>query len=72
MNHKQMVKPMLIGAAALLVLGVLGFPVGNYLPFLILLLCPLMMMFMMGGMNHGGRDDTRDDDAHSSHHREDT
>ncbi len=28
---------------------------GNYLPLLIILACPLMMIFMMRGM-HGGRD----------------
>jgi len=53
-NHQQMIKPMLIGAALLFALGLAGLPVGNLLPFLILLACPLMMVFMMRGMNHGG------------------
>ena len=52
MNHQQMIKPMLIGAAALLVLGIAGLPVLAYLPYLIFLACPLMMIFMMSSMGH--------------------
>lgn len=53
MNHEQMVKPMLIGIGVVLVLGLAGLPVLDYLPLLILLACPLMMIFMMGAMGHG-------------------
>lgn len=53
MNHKLMLKPMLIGAVILAVASLLGFPVVALLPYLFLLVCPLMMIFMMGGMNHG-------------------
>lgn len=52
MNHQKMIKPMLIGVAALAVLGIAGLPVLSYLPFLIILACPLMMIFMMGSMGH--------------------
>ena len=34
--------------------------VGNYLPLLLILACPLMMVFMMRGM-HGGHDMGGDD-----------
>ena len=57
MNHEQMIKPMLIGLGILLVLGLAGLPVLDYLPLLFLLACPLMMIFMMAAMNHG--DDRR-------------
>ena len=73
MNHQQMIKPMLIGAGVLVVLGVAGFPVGSYLPLLILLVCPLMMLFMMGGMNHGGGERSdQHDHSHAGHDRSDT
>ena len=72
MNHQQMIKPMLIGAALLFALGLAGLPVGNLLPFLILLACPLMMVFMMRGMNHGGGGHGGDDSqSHASHTRRD-
>src|SRR5690606_15617393 len=51
-NHEKMIKPMLIGVAALAVLGIAGLPVLSYLPLLIILACPLMMIFMMGSMGH--------------------
>ena len=73
MNHKQMHKPMLIGAAILLVLALLGVPVGGYLPFLFLLACPLMMVFMMRGMgmDHGNGDENRkDSNAGRPHHEQ--
>ena len=71
MNHQQMLKPMLIGAAAFVVLGLLGLPVLNYLPLLIILGCPLMMIFMMGGHNHGGeaQDHSAHDHSHAGHDR---
>ena len=73
MNHSQMLKPMLIGVAVLFGLSLFGVPVGGFLPFLILLVCPLMMIFMMRGMDHGGGHDSRDEDAHSGHgHRDQT
>jgi hypothetical protein len=52
-NHQHMIKPMLVGAAVLVALGIAGVPVGTFVPFLILLTCPLMMFFMMRGMTHG-------------------
>ena len=69
MNHQQMIKPMLIGVGVLFVLGLAGVPVGNYLPLLILLACPLMMMSMMGGMNHDDKSDEHHD--HTTHDRRD-
>lgn len=71
MNHQQMIKPMLIGVGVLFVLGLAGVPVGNYLPLLILLACPLMMMSMMGGMNHGDKSDEQHDHSHTAHDRRD-
>ena len=71
MNHQQMIKPMLIGVGVLFVLGLAGLPVGNYLPLLILLACPLMMMSMMGGMNHGDESDEQHDHSHTRHDRRD-
>lgn len=68
MNHQKMLKPMLIGAGVLVILGVLGLPVLDYAPLLILLLCPLMMIFMMGGM---GRDSRDHDSAHDAQRRGD-
>lgn len=56
MNHQKMIKPMLIGAGVLVILGALGVPVLGYAPLLILLLCPVMMVFMMWGMGHGDKD----------------
>ena len=67
MNHQQMIKPMLVGAAVLVALGIAGVPVGNFLPFLILLACPLMMFFMMRGMDHGGSADRGHDQSHAGH-----
>lgn len=55
MNHQHMLKPVLIGAGVLVVLGVAGVPVPGLVLPLILLACPLMMFFMMRGMEHGGR-----------------
>ena len=72
MNHQQMIKPMLIGAGILFVLGLAGLPVLTYVPLLIFLACPLMMIFMMGGMNHGGGDQgPQQDKSHAGHTRRD-
>ena len=67
MNHQQMIKPMLIGAAVLVVLGLAGLPVLQFLPLLILVACPLMMMLMMGAMGHG--DSAQHDHEHAGHDR---
>ena len=53
--------PYLLGAAALaVVLSAAGIPLGNLLPFAVVLACPLMMVFMMRGMasGHRGEDHT--------------
>ena len=65
MNHQQMLKPMLIVAGLLVVLGVAGVPVGNFAFLLVILVCPLMMFFMMRGMDHGGGQ-SHDEHSHSS------
>ena len=62
------------GIAALLLIGTViyflviehGVHLFPYLPFLILLLCPLMHVFMHGG--HGNHDNH---DEHESHHSDD-
>ena len=41
---------------------------GNYLPLLIILVCPLMMIFMMRGM-HSGHDAGSEDLSHDAHAR---
>ena len=66
MNH---IKLMLIGVAVLLVLGLAGLPVLNYLPLLLILGCGLMMVFMMGGSHDADtRRDSKDDDhLHAGH-----
>jgi hypothetical protein len=61
MNHQQMIKPVLIGLALLLALGLAGLPVLDYVPLLFVLACPLMMIFMMGAMLHGGHHAERPD-----------
>ena len=72
MNHEQMIKPLVIGVGVLLVLGLAGLPVLDYLPLLLLLACPLMMILMMAGMNHGGgQRGEPHDHAHTGHDRRD-
>lgn len=61
MNHKQMIKPALLGLALLFALGLAGLPVLDHLPLLVLLACPLMMIFMMGAMHRGGEQAERHD-----------
>jgi type III secretory pathway component EscV len=50
------------GAAVALVAVVAGVPLARFLPFAILLVCPLMMLFMMRNMGsmHGGGGDRRE------------
>ena len=63
------------GAAVALVAVVAGVPLANFVPFAIVLVCPLMMFFMMrnmGGMHGGGGEDRRerdDSDDHAGHGR---
>lgn len=54
MNHQRYLGPAMLGVVAVAVLSALGVPLASFLPFLILLACPLMMVFMMRGMDHGG------------------
>ena len=57
--------------AVALVAVVAGVPLANFVPFAIILVCPLMMFFMMrnmGGM-HGGGEDRYERDDHAGHHR---
>jgi type III secretory pathway component EscV len=68
--------PMYVIAAAAVALVAIaaGVPLASFLPFAILLLCPLMMFFMMknmGGMHGGGddRSDRRDSDDRTESHR---
>jgi heme O synthase-like polyprenyltransferase len=61
MNHQQMIKPALIGLALFVALGLAGLPVLDYLPLLVLLICPLMMIVMMAAMNHGADHGERHD-----------
>lgn len=69
MNHQQMLKPLVVGAAALVALGLLGLPVGTYLPFLVVLACPLMMVLMMRGMSHGSDEQDHHGHSHAGHTR---
>ena len=69
MNHQQMLKPLLVVAGVLVALAIAGVPVGNVVPLLIALACPLMMVFMMQGMGHGGG---HSDHEHSHADRERT
>lgn len=68
MNHQQMIKPMLIGVAVLVGLGLAGLPVLNYLPLIIILACPLMMMLMMGGGHGGSKHDKTEPEASEETH----
>jgi type III secretory pathway component EscV len=62
------------GAAVALVAVVAGVPLASFLPFAIILVCPLMMFFMMRNMGsmHGGGEDRRernDSDDQAGHDR---
>ena len=72
MNHQNMLKPMLVGLAVFVGLGLAGLPVLNYLPFLIFLVCPIMMIFMMGGHGHANErdDDGQPGSSHTGHDRQ--
>lgn len=53
--------PYLLLAAAAVAIGIAaGAPLASFLPYLLVLACPLMMVVMMrgmGGMHHGGAED---------------
>lgn len=49
-----------VGIGALIATQGTGAPLSTYLPFLLILACPLMMIFMLGSMDHGS-------DAHEVH-----
>ena len=61
------------GLVAIMAIGFLGYflfiehreHVFEFLPYLIILLCPLMHIFMHGGHGHGGNNN------HESHHESD-
>ncbi len=51
MKHTNHLRIALAAVAGIAVLGLLGVPVGRYVPYaLVLLVCPLMMFVMMRGM----------------------
>lgn len=54
---------------AVSVLGLSLGPLQPFLPFVIVLMCPLMMIFMMRGMTHG-EGNAQDSHDHSQHHVE--
>jgi type III secretory pathway component EscV len=59
MQTKNLPMYVMSAAAVALVAVVAGVPLASFLPFAVLLLCPLMMFFMMrnmGGMHGGGED----------------
>ena len=59
------------GAAVALVAVVAGVPLANFVPFAIILVCPLMMFFMMknmGGMHGGGEDRRERNDSDDTGH----
>lgn len=60
----------LIGAAALFATSFNGAGVSwlSFLPFLLLLACPLMMVFMMGSMTHAPGSDEFHSRMHGAHH----
>lgn len=60
MTHSNRMVPYMVGAATVAaVLVAFGVPFAAFLPFVILLACPLMMVVMMRAMfgMHGGSDD---------------
>jgi type III secretory pathway component EscV len=74
MQTKNLPMYVMAAAAVALVAVVAGVPLASFLPFAILLLCPLMMFFMMrnmGGMHGGGpeRSEPKDSDDHAGHDR---
>ena len=59
------------GAAVALVAVVAGVPLANFVPFAIILMCPLMMFFMMknmGNMQGGGEDRRERNDSDDAGH----
>ena len=59
------------GAAVALVAVVAGVPLANFVPFAIILVCPLMMFFMMknmGGMHGSGEDRRERNDSDDAGH----
>jgi type III secretory pathway component EscV len=74
MQAKSLPMYVIAGAAVALVAVVAGVPLASFLPFAIILLCPLMMFFMMrnmGGMHGGGEDrsERKVSDDHAGHDR---
>lgn len=63
--YQRYLGPGLAALAVAVVLGLAGIPVLTFLPFLILLACPLMHVFMMRNMDHGGHRGV----GHGSHDR---
>jgi type III secretory pathway component EscV len=77
MQAKSLPMYVIAAAAVALVAVVAGVPLAGFLPFAIILLCPLMMFFMMrnmGGMHGSGEDrserkDSAGHDRTGSHHQ---
>ena len=67
MQYNRML-PYLFAAAAIgAVLVALGAPMASFLPFVLILACPLMMVFMMKGMG-GAHSRTEDHTGHGCEH----
>lgn len=58
MQRNQLLTFLIAAAAVAAVLVIAGVPLAAFLPFALLLACPLMMIFMMRGMSGmAGRED---------------
>ena len=69
MMHSNRMVPYMVGAAAVAaVLVAFGVPFATFLPFVILLACPLMMIVMMRGMGGMGGTKSEDHTGHGCEH----
>lgn len=66
-NRKLMVGLVLVIGSGLVVLALAnGTNLLSFLPFLLILACPLMMIFMMGSMGHNHMSGMSSDEQHSA------